>query len=372
MCGIVVAMSDILLFIKSVLVSKVFTFSVLGNHFSQYLFAFVVFVSLSITIRFFFGHIMTRLSSGSGSFPLGESDILLLLLRSVRQSFYTYVSLYVSLKLLNLSLSVERVFDVAFLVLLMYQIATVSQILIGFFVRKKMRGKSNEGQVQNAAHLVTLLVQVVIWTIGALMVLSNFGINVSSLIAGLGIGGIAVAFALQNILSDLFSSFAIHFDKPFTVGDFIIIDDKMGVVQRIGIKTTRIKALQGEEIIISNRELTTAKIQNFKRMRERRVAFSFGVTYETPLPKLRVIPDMVKEIIVKEKLARFDRAHFKSFGGSSLDFEVVYYLLSAEYNDYMDTQQSLNFAIMELFTKEGIEFAYPTQTVYMKKTQEIV
>lgn len=363
-------MSDILLFVKAVFLSGVFHVSVFGNSISRYFLVLVVFVALSIAARILFKHILARFSSGSGSFPLRVDDVLFLLLRSIRPSFYTFVALYVSLKLLTLSESVERFLDVALLVFLMSQVASLSRILVDFFVRKKMRGKGSEGQVQNSAHLLTLIAQIVIWAFGALMILSNFGINVSSLIAGLGIGGIAVAFALQNILSDLFSSFAIHFDKPFVVGDFIIIDDKMGVVQRIGIKTTRIRALQGEEIIISNRELTTAKIQNFKRMRERRVQFSFGVTYETELEKLRAIPKVTREIIEKERLARYDRAHFQKFDDSALVFEVVYYLLSAEYNDYMDTQQNLNFAIMEAFKKEGIEFAYPTQVLYVKKAQE--
>lgn len=355
--------------ISELLNASVLNASFFGNSISRYALVLVVFIALSIIARVVFKHVIARFSSGTGASPMRVDDLLFLVLRTIRPSFYTYLSLYVSLKLLNLSVAAERILDVVLLALLMYQIATVSKIIIGFLVRKKMGGKGSEGQSRNAAHLLSILAQVVIWAFGALMILSNFGINVSSLIAGLGIGGIAIAFALQNILSDLFSSFALHFDKPFVVGDFIVIGDKMGVVQKIGIKTTRIRALQGEEIVVSNQELATATIQNFKHMKERRIVFDFGVTYETPHEKVRAIPDIVKGIVEGEKLARFDRAHFKKFGDSALAFEVVYYLLSPEYEDYMDTQQNLNFRIMEVFANEGIEFAYPTQMLYTKKVE---
>ena len=199
------------------------------------------------------------------------------------------------------------------------------------------------------------------------MVLSNLGYNVTTLVAGLGIGGLAIAFALQKVLEDIFSSVSIYFDKPFEIGDFIIVGEQMGVVKKIGIKSTRIQALQGEEIVISNRELTSVRIQNFKRMEKRRVAFSFGVLYSTSNAKLKKAIEMVKKIVEKAEHADLDRVHFKAFGSSSLDFEVVYYLKSRDYNVYMDTQQEINFAIKEAFEKEKIEFAYPTQTIHLAK-----
>jgi small-conductance mechanosensitive channel len=199
-------------------------------------------------------------------------------------------------------------------------------------------------------------------------VLSNAGVDITSLIAGLGIGGIAVALALQNVLSDLFSSFAIHFDKPFLVGDFIIVGDQMGVVEKIGIKTTRIRALQGEELVFANKELTDAHIQNFKKMRERRVVFSIGVLYETPQKHLQEISWLLRSIIEKQEQVRFDRAHFARFDASALTFEVVYYVLSDEYTTYMDIQQQINFAILEAFSARHISMAYPTQTVYLQPT----
>ena len=187
------------------------------------------------------------------------------------------------------------------------------------------------------------------------------------MIAGLGIGGIAIAFALQGILGDLFSSFAIFFDKPFEIGDFIKIGDKSGTVRKIGIKTTRLKSTDGDEIVISNQELTGAVLHNYKKTEERRNVLSLGVTYNTPTDKLKMIPVILKKVIDDAENIRFDRAHFKSFGDFALGFEAVYYVKSGNYTQHMDAQQIVNFAIKEGFDKEGIEIAFPTQTVYVEK-----
>jgi len=183
----------------------------------------------------------------------------------------------------------------------------------------------------------------------------------------LGIGGLAIAFALQNILEDMFSSFSIYFDRPFQIDDFIVIGDDMGIVKKIGIKSTRIQTLQGEELIISNKELTGKRIRNFKKMEKRRIVFKFGVVYETSTEKLKKIPGIIKDIMDRAELAEIDRVHFKEFGDFSLNFEVIYYIKSREYIDYMNTQQEMNFAIKERFEQEGIEMAYPTQTLYVNK-----
>ncbi|MCK5590629.1 MAG: mechanosensitive ion channel family protein, partial [Candidatus Pacebacteria bacterium] len=174
--------------------------------------------------------------------------------------------------------------------------------------------------------------------------------------------------AFQNILEDLFSSFAILFDKPFKVGDFIVVGEHKGVVQKMGIKTTRLKSTGGEEIVISNKELTSARLQNFKKMKERRIGFNFGVTYETPTGKLKAIPGTVKDIIDSIEKARFDRSHFTQFDDSALTFETVYYVTTSDYVVYRDIQQEINLRIKELFEKDGIDMAYPTQTIYLNKS----
>ena len=256
--------------------------------------------------------------------------------------------------------------NAAFLVALVYQVSLSAARVVDIAVAK---AKGNKGDAAKKAAMSFLSgsVKVAIWLIGGLLILSNLGINITSLIAGLGIGGVAIAFALQNILGDLFSSFAIYFDKPFEIGDMIVVGEYRGTVEKIGIKSTRIRSLQGEEIVIANQDLTSARIQNFRKLKERRVTFSFGAVYETPLEKVERIPEMVENIFSTLKEARFERVHFKTLGASSLDFEVVYFVTTDNYKKYMDIQQSINVALMHTFKKEGIEFAYPTQTLYVKK-----
>lgn len=188
------------------------------------------------------------------------------------------------------------------------------------------------------------------------------------MIAGLGIGGVAVALAAQAILGDLFSYFAILFDRPFEVGDFIILGDFLGTIEHIGIKTTRVRSLGGEQLVFSNTDLTSSRVRNYKRMGQRRVVFKLGVTYQTTLTQLETIPGMIEKIVKNVKNTTFDRAHFLSYGDFSLIFEVVYYVMSRDYNKYMDIQQEINFAVKKEFEAGNIEFAYPTQTVYLTKT----
>jgi len=207
----------------------------------------------------------------------------------------------------------------------------------------------------------------ILWATGAVFILDNMGLHISTLVAGLGIGGVAIALAAQAVLGDLFSSFAILIDKPFKVGDFIIIGDYLGAVEHIGIKTTRIRSLSGELLVFSNSDLTNSRIRNYKLMEKRRVVFKFGVIYQTTLERLKSIPPMIKEIVENIDLASFDRAHFFSYGNSSLDFEVVYYIQGNDYNLYMDIQQKINLKIFEKFKEKGIEFAYPTRTLYVNK-----
>jgi len=186
-------------------------------------------------------------------------------------------------------------------------------------------------------------------------------------VASLGIGGIAVALAVQNILGDLFASFSIVLDKPFVIGDFIIVGDLMGTVERIGLKTTRLRSLSGEQIIFSNSDLLGSRVRNYKRMYERRISFSLGVAYETSAEQLERIPRMIEEIVSSQPKVRFDRSHFKSFGDFALVFETVYYILTPDYTAYMDAQQAINIAIARKFAEEGIRFAYPTQTIYLAR-----
>jgi small-conductance mechanosensitive channel len=214
---------------------------------------------------------------------------------------------------------------------------------------------------------LAFLGKVVLFSLLLLLALDNLGIEVTALITGLGVGGIAVALAVQNILGDLLASLSIVFDKPFVLGDFIIVGSEMGTVERIGLKTTRVRSLSGEQLVFPNNDLLQSRIRNYKRMAERRVVFSLGVTYDTPREKLEQIPQVIREVIEARDQVRFDRAHFQKFGDFSLIFEIVYYMLTPDYNRYMDIQQAINLALYERFEQMGVEFAFPTQTLFLEK-----
>ncbi|MBT8088325.1 MAG: mechanosensitive ion channel family protein, partial [Gammaproteobacteria bacterium] len=218
-----------------------------------------------------------------------------------------------------------------------------------------------------AMDIVSFLVRVAIWTVVVLVALDNLGVNITALVAGLGVGGIAVALAAQNIIGDLFASLSIVLDKPFVLGDFLVIDGLAGTVESVGLKTTRVRSLSGEQLVFSNNDLLNSRIRNFGRMQERRVPFSIGVTYQTPAEKLEQIPRIVEDILSHQDGARFDRAHFQKFGDFSLLFEIVYYVESSDYTLFMDIQQAINMEIFRRFEEAGIDFAYPTQSIFLNR-----
>lgn len=218
-----------------------------------------------------------------------------------------------------------------------------------------------------AIGLLGTALQALLVVLIALLALSNLGVDIGALIAGLGIGGIAVALAAQNILGDLLASMSIVLDKPFVVGDFIVVGDKAGTVMNIGVKTTRLRSLSGEELVFANKFLLESQVQNFKRMHERRVVLKFGVTYSTSEAQLKHIPGWVRTFVESDEGLRFDRCHFSGLGASSLDFELVYYVKSSEFNDHMDRQQRLLLSIFSKLNEEKVEFAFPSTSVYVEK-----
>lgn len=202
-----------------------------------------------------------------------------------------------------------------------------------------------------------------VWVVVVLAVLSNLGVNITAFVASLGIGGIAVALAVQNILSDLFASLAIAVDKPFEVGDSITVGDVTGTVERVGLKTTRIRSLGGEQIVMSNAELLKRTVANFKRLQTRRVLFSFGITYDATADEVAGVPPLVQQLIEADPLLEYVRAHFKGFGQNALNFEVVYRVKDPSYDVYMDRQQALNLALMRALQARGLNFAYVSNTL---------
>lgn len=236
------------------------------------------------------------------------------------------------------------------------------QLSISGYMRR--RGES-EGRIRHLSGML-IVVKAFVWVIGLLTLARNFGFDVSTLLASLGVGGIAIALASQAILGDLFSYLVIFFDKPFEIGDFVILSsDVLGTVEYIGIKTTRIRSLSGEQLIISNTNMTNSTIRNYKRMERRRIVFKVGVVYQTPYELLQKVPAMLKAIVLEQKGITFDRAHLQEYGQYSVNFEIVYYLESPDYNQYMDVQQAVLFRIHEEFSKLGIEFAIPAQKLFL-------
>jgi len=339
----------------------------LGNTLFAYSVAIAAFVVLALIFRFIQWGVLRRLEIFAKKTKTDIDDTVIAIFRSLRPAFYYFLALFFAVQFLELSDVVSNVVNGVLLIWVVYQVVIAAQVLIDHAFRHRVSGGAADPGTKAAIGYLNILVKVGLWSMGTLLVLSNFGVNITSLVAGLGIGGIAIAFALQNILGDLFSSFAIYFDKPFQVGDFITVGEHSGTVERIGIKTTRLRSLSGEEVVISNRELTSARVQNFKRMKRRRISFSFGVLYETSTKKLEKIPDIVQAVFAGMRDVELDRVHFKAFSDSALDFEVVFYVNVPDYVTYLDRQQEINFALKSHFEKEKIEFAYPTRTVHLVK-----
>lgn len=275
------------------------------------------------------------------------------------------VALYAGRSLLVLPPGVMTWITSAAVAAVILQMALWANALVTFwFNRYQKQNRDLDPARITTMRAVSMAARFLLIVIAAILILDNLpGVEITALVASLGIGGIAIALAVQNILSDLFASLSIILDKPFVLGDFIIVDSYMGSVEYIGLKTTRIRSLSGEQLVFANNDLLQSRIRNYRRMAERRVVFPLGITYQTTFAKLKKIPGWIETIVRDQNLVRFDRAHFQSFGDYALRFEVVYYVLDPDYNRYMDVQQAINLAIQQKFEEEGVAFAYPTQTI---------
>jgi len=273
--------------------------------------------------------------------------------------------IYVSVRSLILATEVSKALNITGLILItVFGTRFLIVIMVYALENYWRKQRKDNGHVLK---LVITILKIVVWGLALILLLDNLNVKISALLTGLGIGGIALAFAAQAVLGDIFSYVTIYFDRPFEIGDFIVIGEYMGTVEHIGLKTTRVRSLNGEELIIANTDLTNSRVRNYKRMSSRRVLFKFGVTYQTTIEQLKGIPDLVSEIIKSIEETTFERAHFFSYGDFSLIFEVVYYVNGSDYPIYMNIQQEINLRIMEEFEKRGIKFAYPTQTLYLGK-----
>lgn len=227
---------------------------------------------------------------------------------------------------------------------------------------------ASRGQVNTVtATLFRFLLRTLVWIVALLAMLDNLGVNITALVASLGIGGVAVALAVQTILSDLFASISIGLDKPFEAGDFIVFGQVAGSIEHVGLKTTRIRSLGGEQIVCSNTELLKQTIQNYKRMQQRRIVFTVRVTYLTDVERAAAVPGLIRAQIERQPDTRFDRAHLARFGDNALEYEAVYYVMTADYNRYMDIQQEINLGIMRELEAADVALALPERLVHITR-----
>lgn len=342
-------------------------YEIYDNTLSDWSYAVTSALIVFVLLYFLRWLLISKLKHLDGSSQVSLASGFLSTVKRANSFFFLMIAVYVASQFLTLSpkttLGIIKLTKVAFIL----QVAVwTSGFIRAWIFRTLAHRTKRDSASMGALNIFNFGSQVILWSIGLMLILQNLGIDVTALVAGLGISGVAVALALQRILNDLFSSLSIVLDKPFVLGDFVIFGEYMGAIEHIGIKTTRIRSLSGEQIICSNGDLLNTHIRNYKRMQERRVVFKLGVIYQTPPEKLRQIPVMIREIIEGQDSARFDRAHFASYGDFALLFEIVYYVLSPDYTIYMDTQQAINLAIYERFHAAGIEFAYPTQSLFLQ------
>lgn len=340
-----------------------------NNTLRAYLVAGSVTASIFVFVRVLVYLLRKRISKLAQRTKTSLDDAIVKVLGATRSLMTLLVAIYAGSLFLTLPLDVERAVRIVAMVALLVQVGIwlSTAVTAGVTRTREKRVASGDTASLGVLAMLGLFGRILVWVVVFLLVLDNLGVNITALVAGLGIGGIAVALAMQNILSDLFASVSIMLDRPFEVGDTIHVGDLVGTVENIGVKTTRVRSLSGEQVVFANNDLLGSRIRNYKRMHERRSLFVVGVTYQTPIPTLEKIPVVARQIIEQQDRVRFDRAHFRSFGASSLDFELVYYVLSPDYVVYMDTQQRVNFEIMRQLKALGADFAYPTQTVFVNR-----
>jgi small-conductance mechanosensitive channel len=341
----------------------------LGNDLRRWLVALAIAVGTMIVVHVVLRHLLPRLARLAGRTRTQWDDLVIGALARTRSFFSIALGIAAGSFALDLPPRIDRAIAAGTVIAFLLQAGFWISSALGVWLDRyqQRRFESDRGAATTVA-AIGFAAHLVLWSVILLLSLDNLGIDVTALVAGLGIGGIAIALALQKILGDLFASLAIVLDRPFVLGDFLALDGYLGSVEHIGLKTTRLRSLSGEQLIISNADLLASRIRNYGRMQQRRVVFQIGVTYQTPKSVLAEIPGLLRTAVESCGGTRFDRAHFASFGDSALTFETVYYVESADYNAYMDIQQAINLGLVERFEEREIEFAYPTQTLYLTPT----
>lgn len=346
--------------------SEFLQIEILGNSIATYLIALGT-MGIGITIILLVRtYVVYRLKRWARRTTTDLDDRLIRILEKP-VTFLLYLgTFHLGLRDLELRPVIEQSIDIIILIAATVLAIRLLGALMEYGVRLYLVSKEADASLQKSVGALVPAIKVVIWAIGIVFLLDNLGFDISAVVASLGIGGVAIALASQGVLQDLFSYFSILFDQPFEIGDFIIVGDLMGTVETVGIKTTRVRSLGGEEIVFANTDITGSRIRNFKRMEGRRIITKFGLVYQTPVELLKQIPQMIQEIVERTENAVFERAHFAGYAESSLNFEMAYYVLSNDYKIYMDVQQEINLALKATFEQHQIEFAYPTRQLYVR------
>jgi small-conductance mechanosensitive channel len=339
----------------------------LGNTAQDWLIAVGLALIVFVLVRAAIGIVLKRLSAIASKTETDIDDLVAGLLDKTKFLFVALLALYAGSLYLTLPAGVSDLLSTVLVLGFLAQGAFWANAFVNYMLNSWAKKKFEaDPTISTALGSIGFLVRFGVGATFAMLALANLGIDIGPLIASLGIGGIALALALQGVLGDLFASLSIIFDKPFAVGDSIRVGDLAGTVEHVGLKSTRVKALTGEQLVFSNADLLSSRIQNFQHRQERRCTFTLGVTYDTPPEKLERIPDLIREIIESRENARFERCLFMVFGDSALNFETVYHMLVPDFQTYGEANHAINLEIFRRFAEEGIEFAYPTQKIYVE------
>ena len=337
------------------------------NTIQDWLIAAAVFVVVIVVVRTAIAFVLRRLGAIASKTKTDVDDLVSQLLEKTKFLFVALVALYAGALSLTLPAEIDDLLSTVLVLGLLAQGAFWASGFVNYMLGSWARQKFEaDPTISTALGSIGFLIRFAVWATFVMLALANLGIDVGPLIASLGIGGVALALALQGVLSDLFASLSIIFDKPFAVGDSIQVGDLSGTVEYVGLKSTRLRAPTGEQLVFSNSDLLGSRIRNYQSRTERRCAFTLGVTYDTPSEKLQRIPDLIREIVESREHTRFDRCFFMAFGDSALNFDSVYYVLAPDFKTYGETNHAINLEIVKRFGEEGIEFAYPTQKVYFE------
>jgi small-conductance mechanosensitive channel len=293
------------------------------------------------------------------------------LIGNTKQIFFFAVALDAAQASLTLPPKVEHIVSNAVLMLILLQIGLWAGRAVRFYLEMKELERGADRVFAGSLDVISFVARIMIWSLLILVALENLGVNITALLAGLGVGGVAVALALQNILGDLFASLSIALDKPFVIGDNLTIDNFVGKVEHIGIKTTRLRSEGGEQIILSNADILKSRVRNFGRLSQQRILATIRVAYDTPVEQLKALPGLLEGIVREHAQARFERCHLKNLGESSFQFELSYFVQQPAVNPMLDLQQSVNFRIIDELRRLRVEFAYPAQVVFLDRHRTV-